>query len=217
VIQITRLPEEVKRFLVPLKPLFSYRHFLVFCWLIVAHLVCFEKATFKALGRYTPKHIAWWHLRRLVACSRWPWEAVLEGLVSQCLFAFPPPGDGVLYLVVDSTLKGKRTQKNPLAKKGRLSGYTPYTFGLHLVLLIAQWDVYRIPLTFRLVKPKKSKGYRSENALFREMLEDIGAAPLVQDDCRGGGCGLCLAGKSQGHSSARVVLCHCFPAHLEAG
>jgi DDE family transposase len=37
---------------------------------------------------------------------------------------------------------------------------------------MAQWDVYRIPLTFRLVKPKKSKGYRSENTLFREMIED---------------------------------------------
>jgi hypothetical protein len=50
-IQITRLPDEVKRFLLPLKPWFSYRHFLVFCWLMVAQLVCFEKATFKAWGR----------------------------------------------------------------------------------------------------------------------------------------------------------------------
>jgi hypothetical protein len=32
--------------------------------------VCFEKATCKALGRYTPKHIGWWHLRRLLACGR---------------------------------------------------------------------------------------------------------------------------------------------------
>jgi hypothetical protein len=30
-IQITRLPEEVKRFLEPLRAWFSYRHFLVFC------------------------------------------------------------------------------------------------------------------------------------------------------------------------------------------
>jgi hypothetical protein len=57
-IQITRLPDEVKRFLLPLKPWFSYRHFLVFCWLRVAQLVCFEKATFKAWGRYTPRHVA---------------------------------------------------------------------------------------------------------------------------------------------------------------
>jgi hypothetical protein len=176
-IQITRLPDEVKRFLLPLKPWFSYRHFWVFCWLKVAQLVCFEKATFKAWGRYTPRHVAWWHLRRLVACSRWPWEPVLQGLVTQALAAFPPPCDGVLFLVVDSTLKGKRAKKNPLAKKGRLNEYAPYTFGLHMVLLIAQWDVYRIPVAFRLVKPKGSKGYRSENALFREMLEEIVLSP----------------------------------------
>ena len=170
-IQITRLPEEVKRFLEPLRAWFSYRHFLVFCWLIMAHLVCFEKATCKALGRYTPKHIGWWHLRRLLACGRWPWEEVLYWLVTQALAAFPPPADGVLYLVVDSTLKGKRTKKNPLVKKGRLNEHAPFTWGLHVVLLIAQWDIYRIPLDFRLVKPKKCKDYRSENTLFREMLE----------------------------------------------
>jgi hypothetical protein len=172
-IQITRLPEEVKRFLEPLRPVFSYRHFLVFCWLVVAHLVCFEKATCKALGRYTPKHIGWWHLRRLIACARWPWDEVLHWLVIQCLSAFPPPPDGVLFLVVDSTLKGKRTKKNPLVKKGRLNEHAPFSWGLHVVLLIAQWGVYRIPLDFRLVKPKKHKGYRSENALFRDMLKGL--------------------------------------------
>jgi hypothetical protein len=63
----------------------------------------------------------------------------------------------VLYLVVDSTLKGKRSKQNPLAKKGRVNAYAPFTFGLHVVLLIAQWDGYRIPLAFRLVKPKGSQ------------------------------------------------------------
>jgi Transposase DDE domain len=172
-IQITRLPEEVKRVLEPLRPVFSYRHFLVFCWLMVAHLACFEKATCKALGRYTPKHIGGGHLRRLIACARWPWDEVLHWLVIQCLSAFPPPPDRVLFLVVDSTLKGKRTKKNPLVKKGRLNEHAPFTWGLHVVLLIAQWGVYRIPLDFRLVKPKKHKGYRSETALFRDMLKGL--------------------------------------------
>jgi hypothetical protein len=172
-IQITRLPEEVKCFLEPLRAWFSYRHFLVFCWLLAAHLVCFEKATCKALGRYTPKHVGWWHLRRLLACGRWPCKEVLHWLVNQCLLAFPPPGDGVLYLVVDSTLKGKRTKQNPLVKKGRFNEYAPFTCGLHVVLLIAQWDNYRVPLAFRLVPPKKRKGYRTENDLFREMLEEL--------------------------------------------
>jgi hypothetical protein len=172
-IRITRLPEEVTRLLAPLKPYFSYRHFLVFCWLLVAHLVCFEKATLQALARHIPTHVAAWHLRRLRAAGRWSWARVLEWLVSQALAAFPPPRDGVLYLVVDSTVKGKRTKHNPLAKKARLNDYAPYTFGLHVVLLIAQWEVYRVPLAFRLVQPKGSPGYQSENALFREMLQEV--------------------------------------------
>jgi hypothetical protein len=171
-IRMTRLPEEVARLLVPLKPYFSYRHYLVFCWLLVAHLVCYEKATLQGLARYLPSHIAAWHLRRLVAAGRWQWEQV-QWLVSQALSAFPPPRDGVLYLVVDSTLKGKRTKQNPLAKKSRLNEYAPYTFGLHVVILIAQWEVYRVPLAFRLVKPKGSPGYQSENALLREMLQEV--------------------------------------------
>jgi DDE family transposase len=172
-IRMTRVPEEVTCLLTPLKPYFSYRHYLVFCWLLVAHLVCFGKATVQGLARYTPRHVAAWQLRRLLAAGRWPWARVLEWLVSETLAAFPPPKDGVLYLVVDSTLKEKRSKKNPLAKKGRLNEYAPYTFGLHVVLLIAQWDVYRVPLAFRLVKPKGSKGYQSENALFREMLQEV--------------------------------------------
>ena len=172
-IRLSRLPEEVARLLAPLKPSFSYRHYAVFCWLVVAHLVCFEKATLQGLARYIPSHVAAWHLRRLLAAGRWQWTRALEWLVSQALTAFPPPRDGVLYLVVDSTLKGKRSKQNPLAKKARLNEYAPYSFGLQVVILIAQWGVYRIPLAFRLVKPKGSTGYQSENALFREMLQEV--------------------------------------------
>jgi hypothetical protein len=172
-IRITRVPEEVARLLTPLKPSFSYRHYLVLCWLLVAHLVCFEKATLQARARHIPGHVAAWHLRRLLAAGRWPWAQVLEWLVSEALAAFPPPRDGVLYLVVDSTLKGKRSKQHPLAKKARLNEYAPYTFGLHVVMLLAQWNVYRVPLAFRLVKPKGSMGYQAENALVREMLQAV--------------------------------------------
>src|SRR6266849_4724479 len=172
-LRLTRLPEEGTRLLAPLKPYFSYRHYPVFCWLLVAHLVCYEKATLQALARCIPRHVAAWHLRRLLAAGRWQWARVLEWLVSQALAAFPPPQDGVLYLVVDSTLKGKRTKQNPLVKKRRFNEYAPYTFGLQVVILIAQRDVYRVPLALRLVQPKGSKGYQSENALFREMLQEV--------------------------------------------
>ena len=117
-IRMTRLPEEVTRLLAPLKPYFSYRHYLVFCWLLVAHLVCLGNATLQGLARYTPTHVAAWHLRRLLAAGRWQWEQVLHWLVSEALAAFPPPKDGILYLVVDSTLKGKRGKKNRWLRKG---------------------------------------------------------------------------------------------------
>jgi hypothetical protein len=172
-IRRTRLPEEGARLLLPLKPYFSYRHYLVFCWLLVADLGCFEKATVQALARYMPGPVAAWHVRRLLAAGRWQWARVREWRGSEALAAFPPPRDGVLYLVVDSTRKEKRSKKNPLAKKGRLTEYAPYTVGLHVVLLIAQGEVYRVPLAFRLVKPTGSTGYQSENARFGEMLQDL--------------------------------------------
>src|SRR5947207_12858119 len=69
-IRLSRLPEEVARLLAPLKPYFSYRHYAVFCWLVVAHLVWFEKATLPGLARYVPSGGAAWHLRRLLAAGR---------------------------------------------------------------------------------------------------------------------------------------------------
>jgi hypothetical protein len=140
-IRMTRVPEAVTRLLAPLKPDFSSRPYLVLCWLLVAHRVCFGKATVQGLARYTPTHVAAWPLRRRLAAGRWPWARVLEGLVSEPLAAFPPPRDGGLYLVVDSPLTGKRSKQNPLAQKGRLNEYAPYPFGLHVVLLIAPWEV----------------------------------------------------------------------------
>jgi hypothetical protein len=175
--KMTRLPAEVARLFAPLKPCFRYRHYLVLRWMVVAHLVCFEQATLQALARHTPTRVAAWHLRRLLAADYWPWAMVLTWLVEQTLGAFPPPRDGVLYLVADSTLKGKRTQKNPWAKSWRLNQYRPYTFGLHMVVLLAQWDVYRVPLAFRLVRRKGHKGYQSEQVLFRQMLEELVLPP----------------------------------------
>jgi hypothetical protein len=171
--RMTRLPTAVARLFAPLKPHFRHRHYLILCWLVVAHLLCFEKAPLQALARHTPTRVAAWHLRRVLAADYWPWAMVLAWLVEQTLSAFPPPRDGVLYLVADSTLKGKRTHKNPWAKPWRLNEHEPYTFGLQAVVLLAQWEVYRIPLAFRLVRRKGTPGYQSEPVLFRQMLNEL--------------------------------------------
>ena len=45
---------------------------------------------------------------------------------------------------------------------------------MRFVLLIAHWDVYRLPVAFRLSRPKSHPEYRTENALFREMVSNFG-------------------------------------------
>ena len=77
-IRMTRLPEEVTRLLASLTPHFRYRHHLVLYWLLVAHLVCFGKATVQGLARYTPTHVVACHLRRSLPVGRWQWTCVLE-------------------------------------------------------------------------------------------------------------------------------------------
>ena len=42
--------------------------------------------------------------------------------------------------------------------------------GLRFVLVMAAWDGYRAPVGFWLMLPKRHAGYRSENALCREMV-----------------------------------------------
>jgi hypothetical protein len=49
-------------------------------------------------------------------------------------------------------LKGKHGQKHPLAQKTRLPRHHPYVFDVRIVLLMAQWDVYRLPVDFALVR-----------------------------------------------------------------
>jgi hypothetical protein len=85
----------------------------------------------------------------------------------------PAPANGILSLFGDGSHADKRGTKNPVAQKGRISKHHPWFFGLRFVLLMAAWDSYRIPVGFRLILPKRHAGYRSENALFREMVGEF--------------------------------------------
>lgn len=64
----------------------------------------------------------------------------------------------------------KRGTKNSLAQQGRKSEHQPWFFGIRFALLIATWDLYRLPVAFRLIRVKTHPEYRTENALFREMV-----------------------------------------------
>jgi Transposase DDE domain len=170
---LTCLPRHVSQCLRVLGPCFHHRHHLVFSWLLVLHLVYGERANLRALARHGPAHLAYQHYRRLLCATYWCTKTLLWWFADQALQAFPPPEDGILYLVGDSTLKGKRGRKHPVAQKTRPSQHHPYVFGFRIVLLMAQWDVYRIPVDFALVRRTADPAYQPENALFRQMLPEF--------------------------------------------
>jgi len=136
----------------------------------VALILDHGQGTLKALCRRMPPHIRYWAVLRLVRCGQWQAQALLDDMVAQVLPWLPPPSDGVLYLLVDGTLKEKRGHKHPLSRKARTSTYAAYTFGFEMVLLVASWDHYRIPVALRVVDPK-IKGH--QNILCRQMLQEF--------------------------------------------
>src|SRR5262249_16974509 len=100
-----------------------------------------------------------WHVHLLVA---W-W-------VQEACNAVPPPQDGTLHLVGDGRVKPKRGTQHPVAQKGRKSEHQPWCWGVRFALLSATWDSSRFPVAFRLMRPKTHAAYRTENAVFREMV-----------------------------------------------
>ena len=168
---LTCLPRHISQRLRGLGPCFRHRHQLIFSWLLVLHLLYGERANLQALARHGPRHLAYQHDRRLLCAAYWCTKTLLWWFVDHALQALPPPEDGILYLVGDRTLKGQRGPKHPVAQKTRLSPHHPYGFGFRIVLLMAPWDVYRIPVDFALVRRTDDPAYQRENALFRQRLQ----------------------------------------------
>ena len=169
----TCIPSKVYQVLYPLKRHFrcaQAQHFLVFCWLLMALIRDPGKGTLKGLTSYLPPTLKYWTTVRMVRSGQWDAQAVLTDMATATLRSLPPPADGVLYLIGDSTLKAKRGRKHPLGHTTRHSEHAPYTFGFEMVLLMARWDRVRVPIALGLIDPK-IRGH--QNILFRQMLKDF--------------------------------------------
>ena len=167
----TCIPRKVYQVLYPCKRHFrcaQAHHFLVFCWLVVALIRAPGKGTLKGLKPYLPATLPYWTTLRMVRSAQWDAQAVLTQMAMTTLRTLPPPADGVLYLLGDSTLKAKRGRQHPLGYTTRQSESAPYTFGFGMVLLVASWDRFRIPVALGLIDPR-IRGH--QNILFREMLK----------------------------------------------
>jgi hypothetical protein len=169
-IPLTFLPLRVRIFLQTMPEFFHYGHQLIFSWLIVIQIVYSGKKTLKGMARFCPKHIAEYHFRRLLCAGYWSIHILLYWFARSVINSLPAAEDGVIYLATDTSKKDKRGKKNPVAKKGKISAHHSYHFGIHFVVLLLCWDVYRIPVDFEIVRRKDDPKYQKENELFREMI-----------------------------------------------
>ena len=169
-ITVTYLPLFVTLLFRGMPGIWKHRHRLVLCWLIVMQALFPGRKTVEELARWTPGSITVWRFRRVLKAAYWDIHLLVAWWVEAALQTLPPPKDGTLYLVGDGSVKPKRGTQNPLAQKGRKSEHQPWFFGIRFALLIANWDVYRLPVAFRLIRPKNHREYQPENVLFREMV-----------------------------------------------
>ena len=169
-IKLTYLPPFVRVLFRGMPGVWKSRHQLVLCWLIFMQAVYPGSKRLKEQARWTPAFITEWRFRRLLKATYWSIQILVTWFAYEAIKTFPIPQDGVLYLIGDSSEKPKRGKKHPVAQKGRKSNKHPYYFGIRFVILMAAFDVYRIPVGFRLILPKTHPDYQKENELFRQMV-----------------------------------------------
>lgn len=170
-VTVTYLPLFVTVLFRGMPGMWQSRHRLMLCWLVVMQALFPGRKTLEELARWTPGSITVWRFRRVLKAAYWDVHLLVAWWVEEALQTLPPPKDGTLYLVGDGSVKPKRGTQNPLAQKGRKSEHQPWFFGIRFALLIVTWDVYRLPVAFRLIRVKTHPAYQTENALFREMVE----------------------------------------------
>ena len=169
-IKVTYLPVFVTRLFRGMPGVWKAQHRLSLIWLMVMQALFPGRKTVAELARWTPIDITKWRYRRLLKATYWDVHRLISWWAHQVISVLPPPGDGVLTLTGDGSDKAKKGKKNPLAQKGRKSKHDPWFFGIRFVLLIVSWDGFRLPVAFRLIRPKSHPKYQTENELFREMV-----------------------------------------------
>jgi len=128
------------------------------------------KGTLKWLKPYLLPTLHSWTPLRMLRAGQWDAEAVMCDMATATLRALPPPSDGVLSLIGESTLQDKRGRQHPLGHTTRHSAHDPSTFGFEMVLLVASWGRLRVPVALTMMDPAM-KG--QQNILLRQLLKDV--------------------------------------------
>ena len=170
-IAVTSLPLFMTSLFRGMPGVWQHRHRLVRCWLLVGQALFPGRKTLAELARWTPGSSTVWRVRCVRKAASWDGHLRVAWGGAEAWQTLPPPQDGTRPLVGDGSVKPQRGTQNPLAQKGRKSEPQPWFCGMRCVLLRAHWDVYRLPVAFRLIRPQSPPAYQPENALFRAMGE----------------------------------------------
>jgi len=170
----SRIPQRVATVLARLSAAFRCcpqgRHFRLLCWLLVSLLLCQGPATLKQLARALPRRLHYWSLLRLLRAGYWDAADLLAELARAVLATLPPPADGTLYLIADTTLRSKTGKKQPLAHHTRLNQHEPFVFGHSVLLVLAHWGRLRIPVGAVVLDPQRQG---QQNIQLRRLLRQF--------------------------------------------
>ena len=148
-------------------------HVLIFLWSVLMQSSAPNKKTIREVSNWIPEHITEWRIRRLLTAKYWSIHSIIFWFVKNIISKLPPPKDGILYVVVDGSYKQKCGTKSPLNQKGKFKNNGIWFFGIKFVLIMFCWNHFRFPVHFMIVKKKGDPNYKTENELFREMLDDL--------------------------------------------
>ena len=160
-IHLSYLPPFVKAAFRGMPGMWKSRHQLILCWLIFMQVVYPGPKKLKEQARWTPGFITEWRFRRLLKATYWSIHLLVTCFSQEVMKTLPVPEDATLYLIGDSSEKPKRGKKHPVAQKGRKSKRHSFFFGIRFVVLMAAFDVYRIPVGFRIILPKTHRDYQT--------------------------------------------------------
>jgi len=125
---LTHLPSHVRLLFKGMPGVWRHRHQLIFCWLVVMHMVLSGPRTLTKLALSAPRHITGWRFRRLLSATYWNLKMVLCWFAEETIKVLPPPKNNVIYLISDGSKKGKllcreawwspgRERRGPFPKK----------------------------------------------------------------------------------------------------
>lgn len=190
-IAVTSLPLFVTILFRGLPGVWQHRHRLVLWWLRVRHALFPGRQTLEELARWTPGSITVWRLRRVLKAADGESHLLGAWWVEEALQPLPPPQDGTLALVGDGRVKPPRGTQTPWAHTGRKSEHQPGCCGRRVAWLRANWDVERLPVAGRLMRPTSSRASQPEQGLLRALVRHCRPPPwakrlLVEGDAADG-------------------------------